>query len=63
MARLSSSLTSSRAPTSSQVTSGTVAKPSLFSDGCTTLRASWRLFGVERGKKREIQKRRDEEHE
>jgi hypothetical protein len=36
----SSSLTSLRAPMSSQVTFGMVANPSLIADGCTCFRAS-----------------------
>lgn len=39
---VSSSLMSSRAPTSSQVTSGTVAKPSLLADGCMLAREAWK---------------------
>lgn len=42
MAMVSSSLMSCRAPTSSQVTSGTVAKPSLLAEGCTLAREAWK---------------------
>lgn len=42
MAMVSSSLMSRRAPTSSQVTSGTVAKPSLLAEGCTLAREAWK---------------------
>lgn len=42
MAIVSSSLMSCRAPTSSQVTSGTVAKPSLLAEGCTLAREAWK---------------------
>ena len=40
MAMLSSSRIPSKAPTSSHVMSGTVANPSRFAEGCTTLRAT-----------------------
>lgn len=42
MAMVSSSLMSCRAPTSSQVTSGTVAKPSLLAEGWTLAREDWK---------------------
>ncbi len=37
----SSSRTSFNAPISFHVTSGIVAKPSLFAEGCTTFNAAW----------------------
>ena len=40
IARESSSLASSSAPTSSQLVPGTVANPSLLADGCTSCRAN-----------------------
>lgn len=42
IAMVSSSRTSCSAPTSSQVTSGTVANPSLLAEGCTLARESWK---------------------
>ncbi|KAF3842416.1 hypothetical protein F7725_024367, partial [Dissostichus mawsoni] len=42
MAMVRSSLMSCSAPTSSQVTSGTVAKPSLLAEGCTLARDAWK---------------------
>ena len=57
MARLSSSLTSSNAPTSSQVVSGTVANPSRLADGCTSCRACCGREGREGGG-REVERRR-----